>query len=109
MGSTRPFQDWDWASLFRQRLSNGMGDGCGWKVSRASVPPFPLRSRLHHRQKLAPFGKKEEGSMGKRILVVDDDAAIGEVLQLMLEGEGYDVDIQADGQIAQQMQQRVRD
>ena len=42
--------------------------------------------------------------MGKSILVVDDDPAIGEVLQLMLEGAGYtEVDIQLDGQAAQQM------
>jgi len=41
--------------------------------------------------------------MRKRILIVDDDAAIGEVLQLMLEDEGYAVEIQVDGQIAQQM------
>jgi CheY-like chemotaxis protein len=47
--------------------------------------------------------------MGKRILIVDDDPAIGEVLQLMLEGEGYDVDIQVDGQIVQQMQEPFPD
>lgn len=41
--------------------------------------------------------------MRKRILVVDDDAAIGEVLQLMLEDAGYEVEIQTDGQSAQQM------
>ena len=41
--------------------------------------------------------------MRKRILIVDDDAAIGEVLQLMLEDVGYVVEIQVDRQIAQQM------
>jgi CheY-like chemotaxis protein len=41
--------------------------------------------------------------MRKRILVVDDDAAIGEVLRLMLEDAGYEVEIQTNGQIAQQM------
>ena len=41
--------------------------------------------------------------MRKRILIVDDDAAIGEVLQMMLEDAGYAVEIQMDGQRAQQM------
>ncbi len=36
--------------------------------------------------------------MSKRILIVDDDEAIGEVLQLILEGAGYSVEIQQDGQ-----------
>lgn len=35
--------------------------------------------------------------MPKRILIVDDDVAIGEVLQLMLEDAGYEVEIQRDG------------
>lgn len=39
--------------------------------------------------------------MRKRILVVDDDIAIGEVLQLMLEGAGYEVEIQTDGHAAE--------
>lgn len=47
--------------------------------------------------------------MRKRILVVDDDTAIGEVLQLMLEDAGYEVEIQMDGQVAQQMQEPFPD
>jgi CheY-like chemotaxis protein len=47
--------------------------------------------------------------MQKRILVVDDDPAIGEVLQLMLEDAGYAVEIQMDGQVAQQMQEPFPD
>ncbi len=35
--------------------------------------------------------------MPKRILVVDDDPGIGDVLQLLLEEAGYDVEIQEDG------------
>ena len=41
--------------------------------------------------------------MQKKILIVDDDVAIGEVLQMMLEGAGYAVEILMDGRIAQQM------
>lgn len=41
--------------------------------------------------------------MRKTILIVDDDAAICEVLQLMLEDAGYGVDIQPDGQETLQM------
>lgn len=41
--------------------------------------------------------------MRKTILVVDDDAAICEVLQLMLEDAGYAVEIQPDGQAVEQM------
>jgi len=47
--------------------------------------------------------------MRKTILIVDDDAAIGEVLQLMLEDAGYAVEIQIDGQIAQRMQEPFPD
>jgi len=41
--------------------------------------------------------------MCKTILVVDDDASICEVLQLMLEDAGYIVEIQPDGQAVRQM------
>jgi DNA-binding response OmpR family regulator len=41
--------------------------------------------------------------MRKKILVVDDDAAIADVLQQMLEDAGYDVEIQMDGHMVQQM------
>jgi CheY-like chemotaxis protein len=41
--------------------------------------------------------------MRKRILIVDDDAAIGDVLQMMLEDAGYGAEIQMDGQAALQM------
>lgn len=47
--------------------------------------------------------------MPKRILIVDDDVAIGEVLQLMLEDAGYVVEIQLDGQAAQHMQEPFPD
>lgn len=43
--------------------------------------------------------------MSKCILVIDDDPAIGEVLQLMLEDAGYQVEIQTDGQVAQHLQE----
>jgi CheY-like chemotaxis protein len=43
--------------------------------------------------------------MHKRILVVEDDASIGEMLQLMLEDAGYAVDLQGDGHGVQQMQE----
>lgn len=35
--------------------------------------------------------------MEKKILVVDDDESITEVLQIVLEGEGYEVEISLDG------------
>jgi DNA-binding response OmpR family regulator len=41
--------------------------------------------------------------MRKRILVVEDDSAIGDVLYEMLEDAGYAVEIQVDGQAVQQM------
>ena len=42
--------------------------------------------------------------MPKKILVADDDPGIGDMLQLMLEEAGYDVEIQGDGHAVQQMQ-----
>ena len=41
--------------------------------------------------------------MPKRILVADDDPGIGDMLREMLEEEGYEVEIQEDGQAVQQM------
>ncbi|MDQ2713843.1 MAG: response regulator transcription factor [Chloroflexota bacterium] len=42
--------------------------------------------------------------MSQKILVVDDDPAIGDVLQLILKEEGYEVEIQTNGQGAWQLQ-----
>lgn len=47
--------------------------------------------------------------MSKRILVIDDDPAIGDVLQLMLEDAGYEVEIQMNGQAVQYMQEPFPD
>ena len=43
--------------------------------------------------------------MRKRILVADDDPGIGEMLHEMLSDEGYEVEIQVDGQAVQQMRE----
>jgi CheY-like chemotaxis protein len=42
--------------------------------------------------------------MLKRILIVEDNGDIAEMLQLMLQGEGYDVEMQTGGQVMQKMQ-----
>mgnify|MGYP003622986029 CR=1 FL=1 len=42
--------------------------------------------------------------MHKRILIADDDPGISDMLQIMLEDAGYEVEVEADGQIVQQMQ-----
>jgi DNA-binding response OmpR family regulator len=47
--------------------------------------------------------------MPKRILVAEDDAGIGNMLQMMLEEAGYDVAIQRDGFAVQQMQEPFPD
>lgn len=47
--------------------------------------------------------------MPKRILIVEDDQAIAEMLQLMLQGEGYEVEMQMDGQVLQKMQESLPD
>ena len=39
----------------------------------------------------------------KKILIAEDDEAIAEMLQLVLEGEGYDVETQADGHVVRMM------
>ena len=44
----------------------------------------------------------------KRILIIEDDGAIAEMLQLMLQGEGYDVETQTDGQAVQKMQEGAK-
>lgn len=38
--------------------------------------------------------------MSKRVLIVDDDEAIRDVLQVLLESAEYEVDVAADGMIA---------
>jgi CheY-like chemotaxis protein len=35
--------------------------------------------------------------MAKKVLVVDDDESITEVIQIVLEGEGYEIEISLDG------------
>jgi len=47
--------------------------------------------------------------MSKKILVADDDPGIGDMLQLMLEEAGYNVEIQGDGRAVQQMQEPFPD
>jgi CheY-like chemotaxis protein len=47
--------------------------------------------------------------MRKRILVVEDDSSIGDVLQMMLEDAGYAVELQPDGHLIQHMQQPFPD
>jgi CheY-like chemotaxis protein len=47
--------------------------------------------------------------MPKRILVIDDEPAIADVLQLMLEDAGYIVEIQMDGQAARQLAEPLPD
>ena len=47
--------------------------------------------------------------MSKRILIADDDPGITEMLQQMLEEAGYDVDIEADGKVVQQMREPLPD
>ena len=47
--------------------------------------------------------------MPKKILVADDDPAIADMLHLMLEDEGYEVETQVYGQAVQQMQEPFPD
>jgi DNA-binding response OmpR family regulator len=47
--------------------------------------------------------------MPKRILVADDDSGIGDMMQLMLEEAGYNVEIQRDGHAVQHMQEPLPD
>ncbi len=47
--------------------------------------------------------------MSKRILIADDDPGVGDMLQLMLQDAGYDVEIQGDGSAVQQMQRPFPD
>lgn len=47
--------------------------------------------------------------MLKRILIADDDPGIGDMMQLILEDAGFDVEIQTDGNVVQQMQKPFPD
>ena len=47
--------------------------------------------------------------MRKRILVAEDDPGVGDMLREMLEEEGYEVEIEMDGQVVQQMQEPFPD
>ena len=46
---------------------------------------------------------KKPGAGAKRILVVEDEAAICELCQRVLTGEGFEVDIAVNGKVAQDM------
>ncbi|MDQ6659811.1 MAG: response regulator transcription factor [Chloroflexota bacterium] len=47
--------------------------------------------------------------MRKKILVIDDDQAIGDVVQLILEDAGYKVEIHTDGHTVQHMREPFPD
>jgi DNA-binding response OmpR family regulator len=47
--------------------------------------------------------------MSKRILVADDDPGIGDMLQLMLEEAGYDVELQTDGHVVELLAEPLPD
>jgi DNA-binding response OmpR family regulator len=47
--------------------------------------------------------------MQKKILIADDDPDIGDMLQLMLEDAGYDVEIQVNGHAVQHLQEPFPD
>jgi CheY-like chemotaxis protein len=47
--------------------------------------------------------------MRKKILVAEDDPDIGDMMQLILEEAGYEVEIQVDGQIVQEMHEPFPD
>ena len=46
---------------------------------------------------------KNSRAKAKRILVVEDEPAIGDVCRRVLSGEGFEVDIAVDGKVAQNM------
>jgi CheY-like chemotaxis protein len=47
--------------------------------------------------------------MRKKILIAEDDPDIGDMVQLILEEAGYEVELQADGQVVQEMQEPFPD
>ena len=47
--------------------------------------------------------------MRKKILIADDDPDIGDMLQLMLEDAGYEVEVQMSGQAVQHLQEPFPD
>src|SRR5690606_18865898 len=61
-----------------------------------STPPLPWGQANHP----APGHTERTRSMNARILVVDDDPAIAEMIGIILRGEGYDPLFAADGKAA---------
>jgi CheY-like chemotaxis protein len=47
--------------------------------------------------------------MSKKILVAEDDPAIGRMLQMMLQNAGYAVELQVNGHVVQEMQESFPD
>jgi len=64
------------------------------RINAYLVCPFNLllisSISLHRRQNDKPFNMK-------KIIVAEDDPAIGDILQLILEGDGYQVEVFVDG------------
>ena len=46
---------------------------------------------------------KNSGSIGKEVLVVEDEPSIGQIFLRVLSGEGFSIDIAANGEIALEM------
>src|ERR1039458_7405344 len=75
-----------------------------WTAPRAKAPPSPWSSRCYERPSMSEAtisrigsGRDDVASAGA-VLIVDDEAAIRESLQTLLEMEGYEVETANDGQ-----------
>jgi len=52
-----------------------------------AIPPLGFTLKEHAK----PRGGQEEGQMGAKVLIVEDDASVGTIEQMMVEAGGYEV------------------
>ena len=76
------------------RSQHGRGSGFSIEIKLPPVVSAPLQSLKHSEEPTAP---KTPANKKRTILVVEDDVAVSELLQLLLEGEGDTVLAALDG------------
>src|ERR1700759_1776060 len=90
------------------------GPNASWPSSRGGAPvmahaaPAPLPGDGHGLQRAAAPGPTEGGGARPRVLVVDDDAALAEMLGIVLRREGFEPVFVATGDRAMDAFRRTR-
>src|SRR5262249_31862390 len=74
--------------------------GRQWRFRKRDIDAWLDSQRSRSRQSTSPTSRPASGSSRRRVLVVDDEASIRDLLSKTLALADYDVDVVADGRSA---------